>query len=143
MGAGCGAGGEFKPGCGTGVESAARALARIGTGPYRYTYQKYCDCHPDTPPQTVVTVENLVITRVFHLYSNSDREVPARIGSLDLYWTIEDLFELIGSASEQRAVTRVSYHEDLGYPTRIYIDYDADLVGDELDLQLTMLELLD
>ena len=32
---------------------------------------------------------------------------------------------------------RASYDAALGYPREVYIDYDADFIGDELDVRLT------
>ena len=115
-----------------------RALwSKAGLASYAYGYQKYCDCNRESPPETVVTVTADAITRVHHLHADSPREVPARDGSLDLYWTIDDLFALIESASARNAVVRVRYDDTRGFPTAIYIDYDAQLIGDELDLRIT------
>jgi hypothetical protein len=111
--------------------------AAAGLTDYVYGYNKHCDCYRETPPETVVTVTGGIVTRVHHVHADSPREVPAREGSLDLYWTIEDLFALIESAMARDAVVRARYDETLGYPTAIYIDYDAALVGDELDLRIT------
>lgn len=107
---------------------------------YRYAYNKYCACHPDTPPETVVTVRDGKIARVYHLHEDSPREVPARAGSLELYWTIDGLFDLIESATAAHASVTVRYDETLGYPRQLYIDYDKNLVGDEVDLRLTRFE---
>lgn len=111
------------------------------TGQYRYGYQKYCDCHPEDPPETIVSVEDGRVVRVYHLHSDSEREVPAREGSLDLYWTIEGLFDLVAAALEREVTVRVQFDDALGYPERIYIDYDPAAVGDELDVRLTRVEL--
>jgi hypothetical protein len=104
---------------------------------YAYGYNKYCACHPDNPPETVVTVRGGKVVRVYHLHEDSDREVPARDGSLDLYWTIDGLFDLIDAAERAGAEVRVRYDESLGYPRQLYIDYDKNLVGDEVDLRIT------
>jgi hypothetical protein len=107
---------------------------------YTYGYNKFCDCHRDAPPETVVTVSNGAVTEVHHMHADSAREVPARDGSLDLYWTIEDLFSLIESAMMRNAVVRARFDDELGYPTALFIDYDATLIGDEIDLRLTRLD---
>lgn len=104
---------------------------------YAYGYNKYCACHRDDPPETVVTVRGGKVVRVYHLHDDSDREVPARDGSLDLYWTIDALFDLIDAAENAGAEVRVRYDESLGYPRQLYIDYDKNLVGDEVDLRVT------
>lgn len=111
-----------------------------GIQAYAYGYNKHCDCYRQAPPETVVTVTGGVVTRVYHVHADSPREVPAREGSLDLYWTIEDLFALLESATMRNAVVRAQYDAELGYPTSIYIDYDPALVGDELDLRITRVD---
>jgi hypothetical protein len=112
-----------------------------GLASYEYGYNKYCDCHRDTPPETIVVVAGGAIERVYHLYDGSAREVPAREGSTDLYWTIEDLFRLIEGALERNATVRARYDAALGYPTAVFVDYDADFIGDEIDVRLTRLKL--
>lgn len=110
---------------------------------YSYGYRKFCECHRDAPPETVVAVDGDTITRVYHRHDDSEREVPAREGSTDLYWTIDDLFDLVASALARDADVRVSYDATLGFPTSVYIDYDRGYVGDELDIRLTGLDVLD
>jgi hypothetical protein len=106
---------------------------------YEYGYNKYCDCHRDKPPETIVVVADGAVERVYHLYEGSAREVPAREGSTELYWTIEDLFRLIEGALERNATVRARYDAALGYPTAVFVDYDADFIGDEIDVRLTRL----
>jgi hypothetical protein len=110
-----------------------------GVASYEYGYNKFCECHRDTPPETVVVVADGAVERVYHLYGGSASEVPARQGSTDLYWTIEDLFRLIEGALERNATVRARYDATLGYPTVVYVDYDANFVGDEIDVRLTRL----
>ncbi len=104
---------------------------------YVYAYQKNCDCHRDAPPETVVTVRDGSIARVHHKHAGSDREVPAREGSLDLYWTVGGLFDLAANAYAAGAQVRVQYDAELGLPRVLYVDYDPELVGDEVDLRIT------
>lgn len=125
------------------LESARTLWQATLTGDYRYRYQKYCDCYRGEPPVTVVTVRGGSIAQVFHLHSDSDREVPARDGSLDLYWTVADLFDKLAKAYALGATVEVEYDASLGYPSRLFIDYDPDLSGDEIDLRLNGVERLD
>ena len=111
-------------------------------GNYRYSFQKYCDCYRGEPPVTVVTVREGQIQDVFHVHSDSDRQVPAREGSFDLYWSIEDLFGKLATAYSRDAIVRVEYHPTFGYPVSLYIDYDPDFSGDETDLRLRKFEQL-
>ena len=107
---------------------------------YEYAYHKFCECHGESPPETVVTVSGARVVRVYHRHADSEREVPAREGSLEYYWTVDDLFDLIESAAARDATVRASYDMALGHPTRVYIDYDLALVGDEVDVRLTRLD---
>jgi hypothetical protein len=118
--------------------AAARNLwRRAAVTDYEYGYRKYCACHPDTPPETIVTVRGGAIVGVRHRPVDSTNEVPARAGSLQYYWTIDELFDLIASARARGAAVRASYDRERGFPTEIHIDYDKNLIGDEVDVVLT------
>jgi hypothetical protein len=115
---------------------ASRSLWRAAqSGDYRFEYQKYCDCNRNAPPVTVVTVTGGAISEVHHRHEDTGSEVPAREGSLDLYWTMDDLFDKLARAYMLEAQVRVTYDGRFGYPTSLYIDYDQALVGDETDLR--------
>jgi hypothetical protein len=111
-----------------------RAAALTG---YEYGYHKYCDCHRDSPPETTVSIRDGKVIRVRHRPAGTTTDVPAADKNLDYYWTVEGLFQLIGSALERGVQVRASYDAAQGFPREIYIDYDPDLIGDELDLRLT------
>jgi Family of unknown function (DUF6174) len=108
-----------------------------GLSAYEYGYQKYCECHPESPPETVVTVRGSEVVAVRHRPQNSAAETPAEERNLQFYWTVDGLFTLLESAFGRGALVRADYDGALGYPTRIYIDYDRDFIGDELDLRIT------
>jgi hypothetical protein len=63
--------------------------------------------------------------------------VPAADKNFDYYWTVDGLFRLLASAQDRGVTVRAVYDATLGFPREIYIDYDADFIGDELDLRLT------
>ena len=104
---------------------------------YEYGYRKYCACHPDSPPETVVTVRGGEVVGVRHRPVGSPNEVRAEARNLKYYWTIDELFELIESAQRRGAQVRASYDPQRGFPTEIHIDYDKNAIGDELDVVLT------
>lgn len=104
---------------------------------YEYGYNKYCDCHRESPPETVVTVRGGTVTGVRHRPVGTTVEVPAADKSLQYYWTVDGLFELIAAALARGVQVRAAYDADLGFPREIYIDYDTNLIGDELDLRMT------
>jgi hypothetical protein len=112
-----------------------------GVADYEYGYHKYCACHPDTPPETIVTVRAGSVVRVRHRPVGYDREVEAPRG-LEYYWTIDGLFDLIAAALDKHAQVSAAYDPTLGYPTEIHVDYDANLIGDEVDLMVTRLDRL-
>jgi hypothetical protein len=117
------------------LETAQALWQAAQDGDYQFEYQKFCDCNRNEPPVTVVTVTGGSITAVHHRHDDTASEVPAREGSLDLYWTVDDLFAKLSRALELEAVVRVRYDATSGYPTALFIDYDAGLVGDETDLR--------
>jgi hypothetical protein len=104
---------------------------------YEYAYHKYCECHRDSPPETTVTVREDKVVGVRHRPVGSTAEVPAAEKNLEYYWTVEGLFGLIESAQGRGVQLRVQYDAALGFPREVYIDYDADFIGDELDVRLT------
>jgi uncharacterized protein DUF6174 len=111
-------------------------------GGYEYGYRKYCECHPDDPPETVVTVRDGAVVGVRHRPVGSNVEVPAEARNFDVYWTVDGLFDLLQRAYARNAQVRVRYDEQLGYPIELYVDYDANFIGDEVDLKLTQVNAL-
>jgi hypothetical protein len=109
-------------------------------GSYEYGYRKYCECHPADPPETMVTVRDGAVVGVRHRPVGGSVEVPGR--DFDAYWTVDGLFDLLRSAYARGAQVRARYDERLGYPTELFIDYDANFIGDELDLKLTQVNAL-
>jgi hypothetical protein len=122
----------------------ARALwNRTAVETYEYGYQKYCECHPETPPETIVTVRNREVVAVRHRSAGYATEVAAEVRNLEFYWTIDGLFELLETAVRRGAQVRSAFDATLGHPTSIWIDYDRDFIGDELDLRITRIDPLD
>jgi hypothetical protein len=110
---------------------------------YEYGYHKFCECHREAPPETVVTVRGGSVTGVRHRPVGGATEVPAAEKNFEYYWTVDGLFGLIASALERGVQVRAAYDAELGFPREIYIDYDSNLIGDELDLRLTSVNRLD
>lgn len=107
---------------------------------YEYRYLKFCECTPETPPETRVSVRDGTVVDVRHQPHGYERLIGADPRDFQWYWTIEQLFELVDSGLERGAEVRVEYDAALGFPTRLYIDRDADRIGDEIDLRLTRVE---
>jgi hypothetical protein len=77
------------------------------------------------------------VVGVRHRPAGGTNEVPAADKNFAYYWTVDGLFELIASAEQRGVEVRAAYDAELGFPREIFIDYDADFIGDELDLRLT------
>lgn len=122
----------------------ARARWRAAAAPaYEYGYHKFCECHRESPPETIVTVRDDVVVGVRHRPAGSTNEVPAAEKNLEYYWTVEGLFDLIASAEERGVEVRAAYDGALGFPREVFIDYDPEFIGDELDVRLTSVTRLD
>ncbi len=129
------------------VQASEAALAELaaqravwgaaGIASYEYGYNKFCECNKESPPETLITAGPDGVTDVRHKHVDSDRIVPAEPSNFYLYWTIDDLFDLVGRAIQREAVVRVEYDAELGYPSSFFIDYDAELIGDEVDVRIT------
>jgi hypothetical protein len=119
------------------LDAARARWHRAGLVSYEYGYHKFCECHRDSPPETVVSVQDGKVIGVRHRPVGFTNEVPAAEKNYSYYWTIDGLFDLIAAALDRHVEVRTEYDATLGYPTKIYIDYDSDLIGDELDLRLT------
>ena len=119
------------------LAAAERLWHSSAPASYEYGYRKYCACHPDKPPETVVTVRGGNVVGVRHRPVGYDREVPAEARNLQYYWTVDGLFDLLTAAFDRGAQVRVTYDAARGFPTELHIDYDKNAIGDELDIELT------
>ena len=125
------------------LDGARARWQTAALGSYEYGYHKFCECHRESPPETVVTVRSGTVTGVRHRPVGGTTEVPAAEKNFEYYWTVDGLFALIASALERGVQVRAAYDAELGFPREIYIDYDSKLIGDELDVRLTRVTGLD
>jgi hypothetical protein len=119
------------------LDAARARWQSVALVAYEYGYHKYCECHRESPPETTVTVQGGRVTSVRHRPAGSTTDVPAADKNFEYYWTVDGLFGVIESALARGVQVRAAYDAELGFPREIYIDYDADFIGDELDLRLT------
>jgi hypothetical protein len=117
---------------------AARARWRqADLASYEYGYRKFCECHRDAPPETVVSVRDGKVVNVRHRPVGFTTEVPAAEKNFEYYWTVDGLFELLQSAFDRQVEVRAEYDAKLGFPIRIHIDYEKSSISDDLDLEIT------
>jgi hypothetical protein len=119
------------------LDAARARWQQAALASYEYGYHKFCECHRESPPETTVTVRAGTVTNVRHRPAGSAVDVPAADKNFEYYWTVDGLFGVIASALERGVQVRTVYDAELGFPREIYIDYDANFIGDELDLRLT------
>jgi hypothetical protein len=117
---------------------ASRAVwDAAGIADYEYSYQRVCECHPDQLADTIVRVRSNRVVGVRYARDDYAQEVAVAAEKVSWYRTIDDLFSLLETAQASADVVRVTFDAQHGYPSSIYIDYLADLVGDEVDLRVT------
>jgi hypothetical protein len=104
---------------------------------YEYSYRRVCECHREQPADTIVTVRSGRVVAVRYARPDYEPEVPVAAEKVGWYRTIDDLFSLVDTAQASASVVRVDYDTELGFPKAIYIDYLTDLVGDEVELEVT------
>lgn len=117
---------------------AARALWRArGSDSYTFTVNRGCFCV--LGGQTVtVTVTSGAVTAAE--YESSGAAVDKAL--LTYVATVPDLFDLIQSALDAKpTLFAATYDAVYGYPTRIEIDYSANVVDDELAISARNLTL--
>lgn len=118
--------------------AAARTVwQRAALTDYVYGYNKFCECHAETPPETLVSVAAGVVTDVRHRMAKTGDVVPADRDNFALYWTVDDLFGLIERAASGTATVQADFDARNGVPQRIFIDYLPDMIGDEVDVRVT------
>ena len=122
----------------------ARALwSNAAIADYEYSYQRACECHPDNLADTIVTVRDGAVVAVRYARDDYIEDIPVAPDRIAWFRTIEDLFALVDSATSAEAIVRVSFDAERGYPATVYVDYEPDLVGDEVDLRITSFRPLD
>lgn len=98
-----------------------------GIEDYRFRYARLCFCIGDSPVIIEVGADTIVSV------TEADTGDPVDPQYMDIYLTIDGVFEVIRDAIERDAFSlSVAYHETLGYPTQVAIDYIENAVDDEI-----------
>lgn len=89
-----------------------------------------CECTPEMLAPVRVTV------RAGDVQSVIDVETGEPVTTEPYHaMTVEQLFAVVSNALDQNAYSvTVEYDDDWGYPRDIYIDYDSEMVDDELSI---------
>lgn len=115
--------------------AAARALWRSqGLFHYQYRYDLGCFCRP--PRDVLIEVFD---DRMGQLRDPATGE-PVTPDFLDLFFTIDGLFDHIEANLDVADVIEVQFDPILGYPTFVFIDYYRGAVDDELSIDVSDVE---
>lgn len=103
----------------------------VRTENYRYEFRWSCYC---TRRDSVeVTVRGDSVARVRNLATGIVYEGASGMEMMEMYETIDSLFDLIDEAETGGAHKVVAtYDADKGFPVDVYIDYKASLADEEL-----------
>jgi hypothetical protein len=108
-----------------------------GITSYRFGYRRTCYCGD------VKTLEIDVANGAVAAARYADDGAPVHAIYQTTLPTIDDLFDIIEEALDQRAdALRVTYHRTLGYPTEILLDYRFVVADDEFGYTVFNLVLL-
>ena len=103
---------------------------REGPAAYTYVFQRLCFCGGEAIQQVRITVSGGQVTAVVRVADG--QAVPPEQVNQFFRVTIDSLFGLVGDAIEGDAHDLdVTYDSRWGYPTAVYIDYDANTADEE------------
>ncbi|MEO0559888.1 MAG: DUF6174 domain-containing protein [Bacteroidota bacterium] len=109
---------------GDALAQAQAQWAEANVEAYEMTITRTCFCPPEwRGPYTVTVEEGTVTSFVIEDQPIAQGEPPA----------VEGLFELLETAyAEGAARVDVTYHEEWGYPTSLYIDKEEMMADEEI-----------
>ena len=93
---------------------------------YEYRFLQNCECEYAYRLIRVGVDENVVVALAFDDTSEPVTEVT------EVFFTIDDLFETLAKHVTTADVFEVKYNANLGYPERVVIDMDAQVIDDEV-----------
>jgi hypothetical protein len=96
---------------------------------YRYQYRLNCFCGGPGAEPVAIEVSDGEVVRV--TLQETGEDLPP--SELSDYPTIDDLFELIDNwLSLDPYDARAEYHDELGYPVDVFIDFIENAIDEEL-----------
>jgi hypothetical protein len=94
---------------------------------YRYEFQRSCECLPEMAPPALIEVRDGVVVAVTHAQTGESlaNTSPANRP------TVDELFEELRHALREADRVDVRYDPTFGYPSRVSIDWDANMADEE------------
>jgi hypothetical protein len=102
---------------------------------YTMTVLQVTDADPDPEAVLLDVVGGVIVAGV-----TVEDGVPLSSAVLANYRTVPALFGLIREALDKRApAIAVNYHDDYGYPTELFIDFNQNTTSDDIYVAVTAL----
>jgi hypothetical protein len=122
------------------LRAARERWAGQGARSYDFELTVLCFCPPDYTDPVVVAVRDGVAVSVTSAASGQPVDADRR-SWYERFDTVDKLFGLIEDAIAREAASlAVSYDQERGYPTAIFIDYDLRMADEELGLRAANLK---
>jgi len=110
--------------------------AEKGSQNYRFNFQRTCECLPEYTREAVLEVADGAI--IAATYADDGIAVEGDLD--DRYATVDELFALLDEAVATGAVQiDVVFDAALGYPKRLFIDYDQRIADEEQSIAASKL----
>lgn len=103
--------------------------------PYSYVYelQRWCDCPREEQGPVRVKVEGTVV--VERRYSETGALVASSLDSA--FPAVDGLFDMLEDAAGRKPWSmNVNWDAELGYPRDLYVDFEANVLHDELSYRV-------
>ena len=114
------------------LASARGRWAKQAPDSYSFTMSRGCECMQESVGPATVTVSNGAIS--VH-YTATGASVPKPY--INAFPNVEGLFDIIEQAQKNDYYqVDVEYDTELGYPVRISLDRDKQMVDDELSISV-------
>lgn len=122
--------GVFGPGNGEFEENLVK-WRESGIDDYQFRFQRLCFCALSVESMIVEVRDGAIVSVV-----DADSGEPIESGHGDFYLTVDGIFAAIRDALDRDAheLTAI-YHETLGYPIEVDIDYEENAVDEEVSFR--------
>ncbi len=111
----------------------------VGAASYRFTLTKLCECIPYFVGPAEIIVEGGAIVAVRPLHSGAT--VPSE--QWPAFETVETLFTKLDDAIQRRAYEyEARYDPGRGFPISLWLDLDARIADDEVEIRVDSLTVL-
>lgn len=114
------------------LDAQQASWAENGTSTYTMRIERHCECADQYDTELEVVTGEIVSG--IHAFSGD----PLTQEELDAQLALEDLFAVVQDALDRRVLAvSVQYNQDFGYVQRLFVDYDARTVSDDVEFIVT------